>query len=144
MKLLIGLGFKLGFVPILNFPAFPFSFPAPCSPFQLYPWAREIKVLYWTYDNLSRLIGQRTPRVRHSGACCRCIVSTSDDFCIQTCQHHMVLDDDKNKILIKKALLLFKVEQRLLRQDQLIRQRARVLRSRSRVRFPGPDQYSGS
>ena len=29
----------------------------------------------------------------------------------------MVLDDDKNKILIKKALLLFKVEQRLLRQD---------------------------
>ena len=29
----------------------------------------------------------------------------------------MVLDDDKNKILIKKALLLFKIEQRLLRKD---------------------------
>ena len=71
-----------------------------------------------TYDNLSRLIGQRTPHVRHSGACGRCIASTSDDFCIQTCQHHMVLDNDKNiKFSFKKALLLFTVEQRLLRQD---------------------------
>jgi len=34
MKLLIGLGFKLGFVPIFNFPVpSPYSFPTPRSPY---------------------------------------------------------------------------------------------------------------
>ena len=35
MKFLIGLGFKLEFVPILKIPrSFPYSFPAPRSPYQ--------------------------------------------------------------------------------------------------------------